>query len=184
MSDVTIRAAAPADVAAITRIYAEAVKHGTATFEIEPPDEAEMARRLRTLVAGNYPYLVAARSGALAGYAYAGPYHLRPAYRWTVEDSVYLDRQFQGQGIGRLLMRQLLADAEALPADDRACRRFNQHGVDRAACGGRLPTRRHAAIGRIQTWPLARCGGDAAPARQRGFKLALGAVKIYRSQNY
>jgi L-amino acid N-acyltransferase YncA len=113
MSDVTIRAAAPADVAAITRIYAEAVKHGTATFEIEPPDEAEMARRLQTLVAGNYPYLVAERSGALAGYAYAGPYHLRPAYRWTVEDSVYLDRQFQGQGIGRLLMRQLLADAEA-----------------------------------------------------------------------
>ena len=113
MSDVTIRAAAPADVAAITRIYAEAVKHGTATFEIEPPDEAEMARRLQTLVAGNYPYLVAERSGALAGYAYAGPYHLRPAYRSTVEDSVYLDLQFQGQGIGRLLMRQLLADAEA-----------------------------------------------------------------------
>jgi L-amino acid N-acyltransferase YncA len=113
MSDVSIRAAAPADVAAITRIYADAVKHGTATFEIEPPDEAEMARRLRTLVTGNYPYLVAKRSDALAGYAYAGPYHLRPAYRWTVEDSVYLDPQFQGQGIGRMLIRRLLADAEA-----------------------------------------------------------------------
>ena len=88
MSDVDIRAAAPGDVAAIARIYAEAVRHGTATFEVEPPDEAEIARRMQALVAGNHPYLVAERSGAIAGYAYAGPYHLRPAYRWTVEDSI------------------------------------------------------------------------------------------------
>jgi L-amino acid N-acyltransferase YncA len=113
MSDVNIRAVAPGDIAAIARIYADAVRIGTANFEVEPPDETEMARRLRTLVAGDYPYLVAERSGAIAGYAYAGPYHLRPAYRWTVEDSVYLDPQFQGQGIGRLLLRELLADAEA-----------------------------------------------------------------------
>jgi L-amino acid N-acyltransferase YncA len=113
MSDVNIRAVAPGDIAAIARIYADAVRIGTATFEVEPPDETEMARRLRTLVAGDYPYLVAERSGAIAGYAYAGPYHLRPAYRWTVEDSVYLDPQFQGEGIGRLLLRELLADAEA-----------------------------------------------------------------------
>jgi L-amino acid N-acyltransferase YncA len=113
MSSVTIRAAATGDIADIARIYADAVRSGTATFEVEPPDETEMARRLRTLVAGDYPYLVAERSGAIAGYAYAGPYHLRPAYRWTVEDSVYLDPQFHGQGIGRLLMRELLADAEA-----------------------------------------------------------------------
>jgi L-amino acid N-acyltransferase YncA len=113
MSEVLIRAVEPCDIAAIARIYADAVRIGTATFEVEPPDETEMARRLWTLVAGGYPYLVAERSGAIAGYAYAGPYHLRPAYRWTVEDSVYLDPQFQGQGIGRLLMLQLLADAEA-----------------------------------------------------------------------
>lgn len=113
MSDVDIRAAAPGDVAAIARIYAEAVRHGTATFEVEPPDEAEIARRMQALVAGNHPYLVAERSGAIAGYAYAGPYHLRPAYRWTVEDSIYLDPQFQRQGIGRRLMGRLLADAEA-----------------------------------------------------------------------
>ena len=112
MSDVRIRAAVPGDMAAIARIYADAVKHGTATFEVEPPDETEMARRLQTLLAGNYPYLVAERSGLIAGYAFAGPYHLRPAYHWTVEDSIYLDPQFQGQGIGWLLMRQLLADAE------------------------------------------------------------------------
>jgi len=113
MSDVHIRTAAPGDIAAIARIYADAVKHGTATFEVEAPDEAEMARRMRALVTSNYPYLVAERSGVIAGYAYAGPYHLRPAYRWTVEDSIYLDPPFHGQGIGRLLMRHLLADAEA-----------------------------------------------------------------------
>jgi phosphinothricin acetyltransferase len=113
MNGVNIRPATASDVAAIARIYAEAVSNGTATFEIKAPDEAEMARRLRTLVAGNYPYLVAERSAVVAGYAYAGPYHLRPAYNWTIEDSIYLDPEFRGQGIGRLLMRQLLADAEA-----------------------------------------------------------------------
>jgi L-amino acid N-acyltransferase YncA len=113
MNGVNIRPATASDVAAIARIYAEAVSNGTATFEIKAPDETEMARRLHTLVAGNYPYLVAERSAVVAGYAYAGPYHLRPAYNWTIEDSIYLDPEFRGQGIGRLLMRQLLADAEA-----------------------------------------------------------------------
>jgi L-amino acid N-acyltransferase YncA len=114
MSEVRIRTAEPGDITAIARIYADAVRNGTATFEIEPPDEAEIARRVQALLTNNYPYLVAERSGAIAGYAYAGPYHLRPAYRWTVEDSIYLDPQFHGQGIGRLLIRQLLADSEAL----------------------------------------------------------------------
>jgi L-amino acid N-acyltransferase YncA len=113
MNDVSIRPAAPADIAAIARIYAEAVWNGTATFEVEPPDEGEMARRLHALIAGKFPYLVAERSAVVLGFAHAGPYHLRSAYRWTVEDSIYLDPQFQGQGIGCLLMRQLLADAEA-----------------------------------------------------------------------
>ena len=89
MSDVRIRTAAPGDIAAISRIYADAVRNGTATFEIEPPTEAEIAPpRAGTAGENNYPYLVAERSGAIAGYAYAGPYHLRPAYRWTVEDSI------------------------------------------------------------------------------------------------
>lgn len=69
MSDVQIRAAAPGDIAAVARIYADAVRHGTATFEVEPPDEAEMARRMQALVASDYPYLVAERSGVIAGYA-------------------------------------------------------------------------------------------------------------------
>jgi len=113
MSDVRIRPATPDDIAAITRIYAAAVGHGTATFEIEPPEAAEMARRQHALLAKNYPYVVAERSGVIAGYAYAGPYHLRPAYRWSVEDSIYIAPEFHRQGLGRLLLARLIADAEA-----------------------------------------------------------------------
>ncbi len=114
MSNVTIRPAAPADIAAITRIYAEAVLHGTATFEIEPPDEPEMARRYRTLIARDYPYLVAAFDGAIAGYAYAGPYRERPAYKWCVEDSIYVAPEFHRKGIGRLLLTRLIEGSETL----------------------------------------------------------------------
>src|SRR5215813_11805359 len=112
MSDITIRAAAEHDVAAITEIYAYAVLHGTASFEIEPPDEAETERRRQTLIKAGYPYLVAERDGVL-GYAYAGPYRMRPAYRWTVEDSVYVDPQMHRRGIGRVLLERLIVDSEA-----------------------------------------------------------------------
>jgi len=112
MSDVNIRAAVLGDIAAITRIYGEAVARGTATFEVEPPDEAEMAHRQHALLAKGYPYLVAERAGAAAGYAYAGPYHSRPAYRWTVEDTIYVDPQCHRAGLGRLLMARLIAEAE------------------------------------------------------------------------
>lgn len=112
MSDITIRAAAPRDIAAITRIYAHAIEHGTATFELEPPDDAEMARRQQELLANGYPYLVAERAGLVAGYAYAGPYRARPAYRWSVEDSIYIAPEFHRQGIGRLLLARLIAAAE------------------------------------------------------------------------
>jgi L-amino acid N-acyltransferase YncA len=113
MSEAQIRPATPGDIAAITRIYAAAVTNGTATFEIEPPDEAEMTRRQHALVAGNYPCFVAERSGVVAGYAYASHFHTRPAYRWSIEDSIYVDPAFHGQGLGRLLITRLLADAEA-----------------------------------------------------------------------
>jgi L-amino acid N-acyltransferase YncA len=113
MSEAIIRAAGDGDIAAITRIYAHAVKNGTATFEIEPPSEAEMARRQQALLANNYPYVVAERSGVVAGYAYASHFHTRPAYRWSIQDSIYVDPQFHGQGLGRLLIARLIADAEA-----------------------------------------------------------------------
>ena len=112
MSTASVRPAALSDIAAITRIYADAVEHGTATFEIEAPDEAEMAHRHHTLAVNGYPYLVAERAGVVAGYAYAGPYHHRAAYRWTLEDTVFVDPQFHRAGLGRLLMTQLIAAAE------------------------------------------------------------------------
>ena len=113
MSEITIRSAQRSDIAAITRIYAHAVENGTATFEIVAPDEAEMARRQQALLAGRYPYLVATQAGVIAGYAYAGPYRARPAYSWTIEDSIYVAPEFHRRGIGRRLLASLIADSEA-----------------------------------------------------------------------
>ena len=113
MSDLSIRPATPADIPAITRIYAHAVQHGTASFELEPPDEAEMTRRQRTLIEGGYPYLVAEIDGIVAGYAYAGPYRARPAYRFSVENSVYVATDAHRRGFGRALMDRLIAESQA-----------------------------------------------------------------------
>ena len=113
MSAPAVRPATPADIPAITRIYAHAVRHGTASFELEPPDEAEMSRRQRTLLDGGYPYLVAEIDGAVAGYAYAGPYRARPAYRFSVENSIYVASQMHRRGIGRVLLDRLIAECEA-----------------------------------------------------------------------
>jgi phosphinothricin acetyltransferase len=113
MSDVTLRPARPADIGAITGIYADAVRHGTASFELEPPDETEMARRFSALIAKDFPYLVAERDATIAGYAYAGPYRDRHAYDWCVEDSIYIAPEFHRQGIGRLLLTRLIADCKA-----------------------------------------------------------------------
>ena len=108
----SIRSAQPSDIPAITRIYTHAVLHGTASFEIEPPSEAEMARRQRVLFDGGHPYLVAEADGVVLGYAYAGPYRARPAYRWSVEDSVYIAPEAHRRGIGRTLLESLIAESE------------------------------------------------------------------------
>jgi phosphinothricin acetyltransferase len=113
MSAVSIRPVRPADIAAITRIYAHAVRHGTASFELDAPDTKEMARRLEALIAGGFPYLVAEAENDILGYAYAGPYRARPAYRFTVEDSVYIAPDAQRQGLGRLLLDRLIIESEA-----------------------------------------------------------------------
>ena len=109
---IAIRPAEPRDIAAITRIYAHAVLHGTASFELEPPDEAEITRRYTALHNGRFPYIVAEVEAEIAGYAYAGPYRARPAYRFTVEDSIYIDPAMQRRGIGRALLERLLAESE------------------------------------------------------------------------
>ena len=107
-----IRAATPADLPAVTAIYDHAVRHGTASFELEPPDATEMARRRQALVDAGYPYLVAEIDGAIAGYAYAGPYRSRPAYRWSVEDSIYVAPHMHRRGVGAALLCHLIVDAE------------------------------------------------------------------------
>lgn len=99
------------DIADITAIYRHAVLNGYGTFEIDPPDEAEMAARRSRLKAGPYPYIVAEWEGRVVGYAYAGAYHQRAAYRTTVEDSIYVRDGFQGQGVGHALLRCLIEKA-------------------------------------------------------------------------
>jgi L-amino acid N-acyltransferase YncA len=113
MSSLEIRPAIGADLAFVTEIYAEAVRHGTATFELVPPDLAEMTRRFQTLMDGGFPYFVAVLEGRVAGYAYAGEYRSRPAYRFTVENSIYLRPDIHRRGIGRQLLQRLIAECEA-----------------------------------------------------------------------
>ena len=108
-----IRPTEVADLPAITEIYADEVRAGTATFELVPPDLTEMTRRFRTLLDGGYPYLAASLEGRVVGYAYAGAYRPRPAYRFTVENSVYLDPTIHRRGIGLQLLRRLIAEAES-----------------------------------------------------------------------
>src|ERR1700675_1960400 len=98
MTSPELRPAAAPDLPFITEIYEHAVRYGTATFELIPPDLAEMTRRFGVLMDGGFPYFVAALEGCVAGYAYAGAYRPRPAYRFTVEISVYLRPGFLGQG--------------------------------------------------------------------------------------
>jgi L-amino acid N-acyltransferase YncA len=113
MDATILRAATTGDLPAITAIYAEAVLHGSASFELTPPTEAEMDQRMEALVAAGFPYLVAILEGAVIGYAYAGPYRARPAYRFTVEDSIYLDASARGRGVGKRLLATLIAQCEA-----------------------------------------------------------------------
>jgi len=113
MSALEIRPATEADLPSITGIYEHAVRYGTATFELIPPDLAEMTRRFRALMDGDFPYFVAALDGGVVGYAYAGAYRPRPAYRFTVENSVYLEPAIHRRGIGLKLMQHLIAACEA-----------------------------------------------------------------------
>jgi L-amino acid N-acyltransferase YncA len=108
-----IRDSLPDDVPAITAIYGHAVLHGNASFELEPPDAAEIARRRDAVLDAGFPHLVAEdASRGVVGYSNVGPYRTRPAYRFTVENSVYVAPDCQGQGIGRALLLPLIERCE------------------------------------------------------------------------
>ena len=109
----TLRPCGADDLPAVHAIYADAVRTGTASFELEPPTLEEMRGRWAALAEAGYPYLVALSGGAVAGYAYAGAYRPRPAYRGTVENSVYVRAGCRGAGVGRALLAELIARCEA-----------------------------------------------------------------------
>ncbi len=117
MSDPTtalLRSPTPADIPAIRAIYADAVLNGCASFELDPPDEAEMAARMAKVAEAGLPWFVAGVDGRVLGYAYAGIYRPRPAYRFTVENSVYVDPAAKGRGLGRMLLAALIETTTAL----------------------------------------------------------------------
>jgi len=113
MSAPLIRPATEADLPSIAAIYGEAVRSGSATFEIDPPDLAEITARWRRLAETGHPYLAAQHGDQVVGFAHAGPYHARPAYRYAVEDSIYLHAAARGGGVGTALLTALIAEAEA-----------------------------------------------------------------------
>jgi L-amino acid N-acyltransferase YncA len=112
MTKAQLRPARIADVPAICSIYGPAVTTGTASFELEPPDEVEMLRRFKAITDARYPYFVAELDGEVLGYAYVNAYRPRRAYRFTVEDSVYVAPNAQGRGVGQLLLGGLIDACE------------------------------------------------------------------------
>ena len=111
-----IRPSSGADIPAITAIYGHNVQHGTGTFELEPPSEDEMSRRRDDVTGKGLPWLVGEADGVVLGYAYANHFRPRRAYRFCLEDSIYLAADARGQGIGRLLLAELIARCEAAGA--------------------------------------------------------------------
>jgi len=111
---VIVRAYTPADLAGVTAIYAESVLNGTGTFELDVPTPDQMHERMQAPANLGLPVLVAEIEGQVAGYAYAGPYRLRAAYRYLVEDSIYVSADYRGRGVGLALLNALLDACEQL----------------------------------------------------------------------
>ena len=145
-----IRHASKADVTPIQAIYAHHVLHGTGTFEVEPPDVGEMSRRHAAIVEANLPYLVAELDGMILGYGYAGPFRARAAYRYTLEDSIYLHPNWTGQGLGRVLLDHLIAESTS--------RRFKQMIAVIGDAENHASVRLHAAAGFMEMGTMRQVG--------------------------
>lgn len=111
---ISIRSAVETDLDRITEIYADAVEHGTASYELEPPARSEMGARFAALRSSDYPYLVAVADGFVVGYAYASSFRPRPAYRFIIEDSIYVAPEAKGRGVGKALLERLITETGAL----------------------------------------------------------------------
>ena len=111
----SLRPATDADIASVLRIYGDHVAHGLASFEETAPTPDDMLARFHALTHRSFPYIVAERKGVILGFAYAGPYRTRSAYRFTIENSVYVARRAAGQGIGRALLSRLIQECEKGP---------------------------------------------------------------------
>jgi phosphinothricin acetyltransferase len=109
-----IRPATLIDVPDMTTIYEHAVLHGTGSYELEPPDAAELGRRFSHFTSHGFPWLVAEEDGMALGYAYASPFRTRPGYRWLIEDSVYVAPEAKGKGVGKALLQRLLEECGKL----------------------------------------------------------------------
>ena len=116
MSRLLVRPSTADDLVAVTAIYGWHVRHGTGTFEVDPPDEIEMGRRRADVLAKGLPWLVLEQEGTVVGYASANQFRPRPGYRFCLEDSVYLANGSAGRGFGRLLLTELMARCEAAGA--------------------------------------------------------------------
>jgi L-amino acid N-acyltransferase YncA len=124
-SECLIRTAAPADMAAVTGIYAHFVETSTATFDLVAPGEATMQRRRQAVLDAGFPYLVAELEGFIVGYSYASLFRPREGYRFTVEDSIYVRSDCIGHGVGKLLLSELI----------RQCQKKNCHSMVACVCG-------------------------------------------------
>jgi len=148
--NLSVRDASLKDVPEITAIYAPYVRSSAVTFELEPPDVAEMEQRMRSVLEAGLPYIVAeGEDGAVAGYAYAAPFRPREAYRFTVEDTVYLRGEFVGRGLGRQMLSVLI----------ERCRTADRKQMV-AVIGGENPASvaMHRRLGFVQAGVLHRVG--------------------------
>lgn len=108
---IIIRSASLADAVVVAAIYAWHVENGTGTFDTSPPDNAFMAAKIGNHLDRNWPFIVAERDGVVIGYAYAAQFRERAAYGFTCENSIYIDAEARGQGIGKALLAALISAA-------------------------------------------------------------------------
>ena len=156
-----VRPAAPQDLPAIQAIYAHHVLHGLASFEEVPPTLDEMRRRFEDVAKQGFPYLVAEEKGEVLGYGYCSLYRTRSGYRYTLEDSIYVKNGLQGQGVGKAVLKELIAICEKL-----GCRQLIAVIGDSANAGS---IKLHASLGFVRAGML----------RSTGFKFGRWVDSVY-----